>query len=132
MSREARKEVKSVTQLISDDKIDAGELARHIKIVDGCKRVLDSSSDERLAGQGFTKEIVRSGSCSSASGSKLYRKDFLAVLRRRMASSSSRAVSFRSQDVSKKTGHLFCTPHGQKTQSNVRDRMMASKSTDVW
>lgn len=50
-----------------------------MKKTDDCKRTLDDSRDEKLAKEGFTKEIVKTGSSSSVFGTLVYRKDALAV-----------------------------------------------------
>lgn len=82
VNSQARKDVEKITQLISDSSFDAGELFRHVKEIGNCKQVLNGSSDEELAVEGFTNESARNGSRSSVSGALLFKKSVVAVLRR--------------------------------------------------
>lgn len=62
--------------------------------IDDRKRTLDDSSNEKLAREGFAKEIVSSESGSSVCGAVLYRKDALAVLKRQVSMRSSEDVFY--------------------------------------
>lgn len=98
---------------------------------DDCERILDYTRDEKLAGEGFSKEIVTSGSESSAFGAVPYKEDVVAVLWRQMATSSSQDAFFSPQDLLEGTGRSFSRLYGQKTQRNVRERVMALRSSEV-
>lgn len=52
VNRERSKEVKNITRLVSDAHLDAGELRRHAKKCGNCKKILNDTRDEKLAGKG--------------------------------------------------------------------------------
>lgn len=79
MSNKGKHEVENQTRLTSDNDFDAGGLRRRVKEVE-CKRMLEDSKDRELAEEGFSKKIVKSGSRSSVSAARLYRRDALGFL----------------------------------------------------
>lgn len=71
MSRGERKEVENIIQVVSNGKIEAGELCRHSKRTEDCKQISDDTRDVELGGEGLEKATVKSESSSSASGAVL-------------------------------------------------------------
>lgn len=57
VSRRKRKRVQKIIRLVSDANFGAGELRWHLKVFDGCKRLLDDSRNEKLAEKSFSKKI---------------------------------------------------------------------------
>lgn len=47
MNRGGRKEAAKITLLVSDDNSVVGELCRHVKEFDDCKRLSDNSKNEK-------------------------------------------------------------------------------------
>lgn len=132
LNTKRREKVKDIIRLVLDANFDAEELCRHVKRTDGCKPVLNDIKGEELAEESFKKKIVKIGSLSSVLGAVLHKKDFLALLRRQAAMSSSQVVFSSSQHVPEGTVHAFGTLHGQSTQRKVSDRVTASGSRERW
>lgn len=80
MEQRKNKKVENFIRLNSEANFDAGQLPRHVRKTDDCKQGMDGKIKETLAGEFFTKHIVKSGSDSSVSEPVLYREDALAVL----------------------------------------------------
>lgn len=74
---------------------------------------------------------MKSDSGRPVSAVVMYREDALAVLRRKVAMSSSQDVIFSLQDFPEETRHSFRMNHGQKSQVKVRERVMALRISDV-
>lgn len=134
-NRRRQKEVKNIIRPISDAKFNVAELRQHVKEVDDHKRILSDSRGEKLAEEVSIKKRLKSGSGSSVSGAELYRKDAFAVLRKQMATGSSQDVLFWIARCSGRHGACCWysgTLHGHKTQRRMRERFLASRSSDVW
>lgn len=128
----ARHEVESIIRPVLYDSFDAGNLFRHVKKTDDCKRILHSNRSENPGEEGLIREIVRSGSDLSPIWSS-------AVLEESFSGSTEtngdglvgeRAVSL--QDVPEGTGQTSGTLYSQMTHRKLEERVMASKSRDVW
>lgn len=74
MNRGARNKVEHIIQLVSGANFDAGELHRHVKRVEVCKRLLVHSNEGALAVESFLKKIIRTGSGSSVSRAAFQKK----------------------------------------------------------
>lgn len=116
VSKEGRKKVQNIIQLSSHTSSDAGELCRHVKQVDDYERILGESRGYELAGKGFAKEIVKSGSRSLVFEAVLYRNDVVAVSQRKMAMSLLRDLFSAYNMFRKEQGILLvrCTERRQK------------------
>lgn len=112
--RRARKKVGSIIRIVSEGSFGKGELRRHTKRIDDCKRIFASCSNKELAGDDFTKKTVKSKNYSSVLGALLYKKEFFAALQRQMAMSSPQDVFYSLQDVLEETEHPVGMLHGQR------------------
>lgn len=105
MNRKAQKRVEKIIQVVAFASFDARKLLRLVKKVDDCKSLLEDSSDETLAAEGFAKKILKTGRPLSRLGAFLYRKVVSAVLRRQTTMALSQDVFFSSQGDSKHIGN---------------------------
>lgn len=58
VSRRARTGVENLIQLVTNTNVDVGERCRLVKRIESCKGMLESSSDEQLAREKYTKEFA--------------------------------------------------------------------------
>lgn len=61
----------------------------------------------------------------------LSKKDVMEAIRKQMAIGLLQDVILSLQDVLEKKGHLLGTVHGQKTDMPVREKLTASRSSEV-
>lgn len=100
--------------------------------VQNSKRILSNRRDAELPGESFKKQIAKIGCPSSVSGAVLKKKNVVAILRGRLATSSSEDVFFGLQVVPEESKQSASLRHGQKIQRKVRETVMAPTSSDVW
>lgn len=75
-SRASKREVENIIRLVCSVVFDGGEFPWHMKEADGCKRVLSDSGEEKTAGDGVTKDVVRSRSSSSVCAERCTKERF--------------------------------------------------------
>lgn len=132
VSRETRKEVEKISEVVFDSDFDAEEGRRHVKEVYDYTRLLKDSRNEALAGEGLARETVQNGKCFPVPKVVSYRKDVLAVLRSQIKMSSPQDVLCSSQDVPKHAGHSVDSLHRRDTKRKVLERVTGSAGRDVW
>lgn len=64
LSKGGRNKVDTHIRSILDNNPDTGQPRRHVKRTDDFKPVMDESTDQELAGEGFMTHILRIGSTS--------------------------------------------------------------------
>lgn len=131
VNTKAKEKVENINPLISSFTSNAGELRGHVNRIEDCKRLLDDRSDEELAEECYTKEIVNSEKASSVPGAGLYKKDVVRGLRRQMAMGSLQYVFFSLQNLLQDTGQFVGTLHGQKTKRKMQKIVMALRNSDA-
>lgn len=112
VNRGRRKKVESIIRTASDGSSGADALCRHVKGIDQCRRILNSTRDKNLVGDGFPKETVKIDNGSSVVGAVLDGKNASATSRRQMKMSSPQNVIFSLQAVLKQTKHPLGTLQG--------------------
>lgn len=131
MRKRARKK-KRITELVSKANLDKSELRRQVQRVDDSERTLDRSTAIAIVGEDFAKEPLKAESESSASEAVLYKENVLAVLRQQTARCWSQNVLISWRNMLKGTRGPFSTLRGQNRQREVRERVLASRSGEVW
>lgn len=99
--KEARRRIKNTTRPTSDANVDAGELRRPVKGADGSKLLLEKSGDGALGAEGSAKNNFIATRDSLASRGVLYKKEFLAAVRRQTTMGLSAGVFFGSPNAPK-------------------------------
>lgn len=121
MNKGARKEVERIIRAVFEENLRAGKLRPHVKRLGECKRMLEDSRDEWLAGDSSTHDILRRGSELSASGAVLYKKDAVAALQRYKATSSSQDVLFSSHDVLEEVSFCWHAARPEDAKRSARE-----------
>lgn len=96
------------------------------------KRIFGDDEDVGVAEKSVAKATVEGESGSLVFGAVLYKMDASAVSKRRMAMSSLQNVLFDSQDALEETRSSDDRLHGQITQGKVRERVLESKSSEMY
>lgn len=107
---EISKKFRNVVPLVFNTSFDAGELRWHMMGIHDWKQTIEGTGDEKLARDGFNKEVLKKGKALSVSAAGLKKEDVLKVLRKKITTSFSQNVFFNSKVVSKEMGHFFGFP----------------------
>lgn len=107
-------------------------LVRPVQNFEDCKQALDDPKDTASAEEDFRTKIVKIRRSLSVSRAVLHKKDFSALLRRQMTTSSSPGEFFTLRDVSKEAGRSFGTLYAQSTQKKTQRRCCCQEVSPLW